>query len=74
MGAGAALDVLTQEPPDRHDPILQFENVLILPHVASGTTETRRAMAELAVENLLACVHGDPCACIVNPLDAGARA
>jgi lactate dehydrogenase-like 2-hydroxyacid dehydrogenase len=64
---GAALDVLEQEPPDPDDPILAFDNVFILPHIASGTVETRRAMAELAVANLIACVHNEPCACIVNP-------
>jgi lactate dehydrogenase-like 2-hydroxyacid dehydrogenase len=64
--AGAALDVLEQEPPDPGDPILQFDNVFILPHVASATVETRRAMAELAVANLIACLHNEPCACIVN--------
>lgn len=64
--AGAALDVLEEEPPNVGDPILACRNVLILPHVGSGTIETRRAMAELAVSNLIACVHGESCDCIVT--------
>ena len=64
--AGAALDVLAQEPPLADDPILKFDNVFVLPHIASGTVETRRAMAELAVRNLIACLHGEPCDCLVQ--------
>ena len=65
---GASLDVLETEPPDPADPVLQFENVYLLPHIGSGTVETRAAMAELAVQNLLACLFGDPCTCVVNAL------
>ena len=65
--AGAALDVLEKEPPDAADPIVTLPNVLTFPHIATATTETRHAMAELAVENLLAVLGGEtPRACI-NP-------
>lgn len=64
--AGAALDVLELEPPGPSDRILSLDNVLILPHIGSATVETRRAMAELAVRNLIACVHGEPCDYVVN--------
>lgn len=49
--AGAALDVFTNEP---HVPaaLLDLENVVLLPHVASATHETRRAMADLVMDNL----------------------
>lgn len=44
--AGAALDVLEQEPPELSNPLLSMENVVVTPHVASATTrmrpETRR--------------------------------
>lgn len=44
--AGAGLDVLEQEPPQRDNPLLTMENVLVTPHVASASTrmrpETRR--------------------------------
>ena len=65
--AGAALDVLEDEPPDPDDPIFGAPNVIILPHIGTSTEETRRTMRELAVENLLAVLDGrSPPAC-VNP-------
>lgn len=55
--AGAALDVYENEP-DVHPALLQLENVLLIPHLASATTETRTAMADLAVSNTLAVLAG----------------
>ncbi|HMF93738.1 MAG TPA: D-glycerate dehydrogenase [Vicinamibacterales bacterium] len=57
--AGAALDVYEHEPAVHAD-LLNLENVLLAPHLASGTTETRTAMADLAVENVLAVLAGRP--------------
>ena len=57
--AGAALDVYEHEPAV-HPDLLSLENVLLVPHLASGTTETRTAMADLAVENVLAVLDGRP--------------
>jgi len=57
--AGAALDVYENEPVV-HPDLLRLENVLLVPHLASGTTETRTAMADLAVENVLAVLEGRP--------------
>ena len=65
--AGAALDVLEDEPPDADDPIFGAPNVIILPHIGTSTEETRRAMRELAVENLLAVLEGRPPPACVNP-------
>lgn len=65
--AGAALDVLETEPPTPDDPILRTPNLILLPHVGSATRETRAAMLELAIDNLLAVLGGrEPPAC-VNP-------
>ena len=57
--AGAALDVYEQEPRVYPD-LLTLDNVLLLPHIASATTETRTAMADLAVGNALAVLSGRP--------------
>jgi glyoxylate reductase len=57
--AGAALDVYEQEP-RVHPDLLHLENALLVPHLASGTVETRTAMADLAVENVVAVLSGRP--------------
>jgi len=57
--AGAALDVYEREPAV-HPDLLQLENVLLVPHLGSATTETRTAMADLAAENVLAVLAGRP--------------
>jgi glyoxylate reductase len=57
--AGAALDVYENEPAV-HPDLLGLENVLLVPHLASGTTETRLAMASLAVDNVVAVLRGRP--------------
>jgi glyoxylate reductase len=55
--AGAALDVYEKEP-EVHPDLLQLENVLLVPHLGSGTVETRTAMADLAAENVVAVLSG----------------
>jgi glyoxylate reductase len=65
--AGAALDVLEKEPPDEADPIVRLPNVICFPHIGTATVETRRAMRELAVENLLAVLCGQRPPAPVNP-------
>ncbi len=57
--AGAALDVYEREP-EVHPDLLHLENVLLVPHLGSGTTETRTAMAELAAANVVAVLGGQP--------------
>ena len=55
--AGAALDVYEKEP-EIHPALMSLENVLLIPHLASATTETRTAMADLAVSNAIAVLNG----------------
>jgi lactate dehydrogenase-like 2-hydroxyacid dehydrogenase len=49
--AGAGLDVFADEPKVPED-LLALDNVVLLPHLGSGTNETRAAMAELTLANL----------------------
>ncbi len=65
--AGAALDVLEQEPPGEDDPLLELPNALAFPHMATATEETRYAMRELTVRNLLAVLAGEAPPACVNP-------
>lgn len=57
--SGAALDVYEHEP-QVHPDLLKLENVLLAPHLASATVETRTAMADLAVRNALAVIEDRP--------------
>jgi len=57
--AGAALDVFEREP-EVHAKLKTFDNVLLTPHLGSATRETRTAMADLAVRNVLAVLSGKP--------------
>jgi glyoxylate/hydroxypyruvate/2-ketogluconate reductase len=50
--AAAGLDVFEGEP-RVHPDLLELPNVVLTPHIASSTHQTRRAMAELAADNLI---------------------
>ncbi|MDE1149760.1 MAG: 2-hydroxyacid dehydrogenase [Azospirillaceae bacterium] len=56
---GAGLDVFAQEP-RVPQALLDLDNTVLLPHVGSATTHTRRAMGQLVVDNLLAWAAGRP--------------
>ena len=64
--AGAALDVYEKEP-EIHPGLLLLDNVLLIPHLASATTDTRTAMAGLAVTNAIAILNGQPAITPVPP-------
>ncbi len=64
--AGAALDVFEHEP-RVHPALLGRDNVVLAPHIGSGTAETRTKMALLAAENLLAALAGKRPPNLVNP-------
>jgi len=56
---GAGLDVTNPEPMKKNNPLLYMENVAVLPHIGSATEETRAAMAELIVKNIVAGLKGE---------------
>jgi D-3-phosphoglycerate dehydrogenase / 2-oxoglutarate reductase len=65
--AGAGLDVWATEPPPRDHPLLQLDNVLVSPHTAGVTRETRHNMGKIAATQVLDAIDGKPVNRIVNP-------
>ena len=63
----AALDVTDPEPIPPDDPLVDLENCLIVPHIASASRATRAKMAEMAAANVLAGVRGERIPTPVNP-------
>jgi lactate dehydrogenase-like 2-hydroxyacid dehydrogenase len=64
--AGAALDVFANEPTVPAE-LRAMANVVLTPHMASGTKQTREAMAQLTFDNLRAHFAGAP---LLTPVDA----
>jgi glyoxylate reductase len=58
--AGAALDVTDPEPLPAGDPLLDAPGLIVVPHIGSATHAARERMADLAVDNLLAGLAGEP--------------
>ena len=58
--AAAALDVTEPEPLPRDHPLLAMDNAIIAPHLGSATRQTRLAMGQRTVDNLLAGLSGKP--------------
>lgn len=73
--AAAALDVTEQEPIAPDDPLLTLPNLIVTPHIASGSFVTRARMADMAVDNLLTGLAGaTPPNCLNPEVAARARA
>ena len=62
---GAGLDVYEQEPLPADSPLLQLDNVVLLPHIGSASVATRTEMALLAARNIEAVLTGQPA---LNPV------
>jgi glyoxylate reductase len=58
--AAAAVDVTAPEPLPRDHPLLQMDNIIIVPHLGSAANRTRRRMEEMTVMNLNAGLRGEP--------------
>lgn len=56
--AGAFLDVFEQEPPEKDNPLLHMEQVIVTPHMASNTKECMRRMAEGAASEIVLVLDG----------------
>lgn len=56
---GAGLDVFYKEPVDVNNPLLNMDNVVVLPHIGSATGKTRDEMAMLAAENMVKALKGE---------------
>jgi glyoxylate reductase len=64
---GAGLDVTNPEPMDKNNPLLNMENVAVLPHIGSATVEARNAMSKLAAENIIGFYKNARIPHLVNP-------
>ncbi|HEX7098520.1 MAG TPA: D-glycerate dehydrogenase [Acidimicrobiia bacterium] len=62
-----ALDVTEPEPLPPDHPLLGLPNVLVIPHLGSASVSTRRAMAQMAIDNLEAALGGEQMPACANP-------
>ena len=58
--AGAAVDVLSTEPPDAENPLLSAKNCWVTPHIAWATQAARARLLKITTENMAAFVSGRP--------------
>ncbi len=65
--AAAALDVTEPEPLPPQHPLLSLDNLIVTPHIASASVETRGKMVQMALENLKAGLRGERLPNCVNP-------
>ncbi|WP_312979070.1 NAD(P)-dependent oxidoreductase, partial [Leuconostoc falkenbergense] len=68
--AGAALDVFEEEPLPVTNPLVSLENVLLTPHIASNTIETKARMAVDATNDIVRVLKGEQPEAAVNHLEA----
>jgi glyoxylate reductase len=64
---GAGLDVTNPEPMQIENPLLEMENVCVLPHIGSATIEARNEMSRIAAENIVEFFRSGTVPHIVNP-------
>ena len=64
---GAGLDVTNPEPMKPDNPLLEMENVAILPHIGSATVEARSEMSRMAAVNIIEFYRGNSIPNMINP-------
>jgi glyoxylate reductase len=69
----AGLDVTDPEPLPADSPLLELDNLVVCPHIASASWETRARMSRMAAENLIAGLRGERLPHCVNPEVYSAR-
>ena len=57
--AGAGLDVLSEEPPQEDNPLLNLQNCIVTPHIAFSPVEARTTVIETCAENLKSFIRGE---------------
>ena len=65
--AGAGLDVWEDEPPPPDHPLLHFDNVLVSPHTAGITRQSRHNIAKIAAEQMCDILDGKRPPRLLNP-------
>lgn len=56
----AGLDTFTHEPIEKNNPLFQFPNVTLTPHIAWNTSETEYRLSKIVVDNVRSFIHGKP--------------
>jgi glycerate dehydrogenase len=67
--AGAALDVLSMEPPPEENPLLSARNCVITPHIAWATLAARKRLMDAVVGNVKAWMEGRPENVVNDPVE-----
>ena len=65
--AGAAVDVLTKEPPEKDNPLMELENIIITPHIAWNTKEAKAKAKDQLKQIITAIIHNQFPINVVNP-------
>ena len=58
--AAFCADVLTEEPPKADNPLLKESNAYFTPHIAWASTEARKRLIQVAVDNVRQFINGQP--------------